>query len=123
MISLCIFGNIKYSTLLRFLTVYFIYNNEEFFKKKLLEKLLFQQPQLADNQVNELLEMNFIQILYDARMNGRWCNQYYLMALSSILNMALYYIYIYSNMRFKVTDNCTSRQGFYFSYSTFVFLK
>ena len=90
MISINLIGNETLSKLLRALTVYTLIKYRNQFMQSI------QREEYLHNNItniNETTNNKFNSILTDAKTNKCWCNEYHLLALSTLLNTD---IYIYS---------------------------
>ena len=93
MISISLVGNESLSNLLRALTVFTLVNYRKDYFKIIRTEEMFHNNNSDIDKLNEIVINKFNSILYDAKTNGIWCNEYHLSAISTFLNSN---IYIYS---------------------------
>ena len=79
MVSLCLIGNQSFSRLLRVLTLYTILK----YKKEFLN--IISKDALV-NSSNDDIRKKYNEIIYEAKSNNIWCNEYHLLAVSTFLN-------------------------------------
>ncbi|CAF0715443.1 unnamed protein product [Brachionus calyciflorus] len=95
MISIALFGSIENATFLRYLTLCCLLKYEENYKE-IIKKNYLSSSTFSEAQLKEYVNIKYAKLLYDARQNGIWGNEYHLSALSTVLKTN---IYIYSAMR------------------------
>ncbi|CAF0948349.1 unnamed protein product [Brachionus calyciflorus] len=108
MVSLCLFGDKIFSDLLRFIAFFFLIKNKDYYKRIIRSTVIQGRSNHSNLNNEELIEHNFRKLLFDARKNGTWCNEYHLSALSSALNFK---IDIYYQM--KDLNEAISEEQFY----------
>ncbi|CAF0920372.1 unnamed protein product [Brachionus calyciflorus] len=96
MISIRLFGHCKNSTLIRYITVFFLYVIEITVKEMIKKEIKLNTPNIIDRDLDTQSNFQYRKLLFNARKSGNWCNEYHLWAISSCLSIT---IYIYSKMR------------------------
>ena len=93
MISISLIGNDSLSKLLRLLCVNTMikYKNE-------FTKLIQDEENLFNNSNINSIIRKYNSLLYEARKNKRWCNEYHLLAISTFLNINIYLQYTFYNV-------------------------
>ena len=105
MISISLIGNDSFSQLLRALTVYTIIYHKNDFIEIIKKDILFTN--LTEENVNK----KFNEILYEARTNKIWCNEYHLLAISTFLNCEIYiYSTFYNNITGALFQNASNAE-------------
>jgi hypothetical protein len=90
MISLCLCGNESLAKILRACTVYTIIKFRNQFTEVIKRE---EQIHNVDNNANTLYDIiikKFNKILYEAKTNHFWCNEYHLLAISTFLNTDIF---------------------------------
>ena len=103
MISLCFFGNLNFSLILRIITVYTLINNKNDFIKLILKEESFtNKDDISKEELDKIGISKYKSLLEFALTKRAWGNEYHLLALSTALNTN---IYIYSVFPEKWLNN------------------
>jgi hypothetical protein len=101
MLSICMFGDLKYTRLLRFITIFVMIKEKTRFKSCCKSSIIHEYQLTNNGQIAGLVETKYKDLVLTARNRTSWGNEFHIYAMAIAFNSKVYIYHSFKDYLLK----------------------